>query len=222
MKNLKTIILSTLVLSITFSVSAQSSFGGKLGLNLASWADNVGYSSEGQPKLIGFQIGAIYEAKITEKLFIQSAFTFLQKGLYTEYKFEEFSQGSDKIIFNYIELPILAKLTFGGVNKNRFFAMAGPSMGLAYSGVIRSELIENGVTTKTKERINFDDSDSFSRLDISFSVGLGINVFIESGKFFFETRYLLGLTDLEVEVDNFTIKNRGIGLAFGYLATLNE
>jgi len=220
MKNLKLSSLFVFLLCLSLTINAQQSFGGKIGVNIAKLVSDDSPATFSNSLL--FQIGAIYEIKVTNQLHLQSEFLFIQKGSKNEFGFEEVIVAKDKITFNYLDLPILAKFYFGGKEKRQFFIIAGPSMGFAMNGRIRSEYTENGTTTKSSNPIDFGESDGFKRFELSLAAGAGVNLMLGNSHLFFEGRYLLGLNDLNNSSSNFTIKNSGIGFTVGYLVPLEE
>src|SRR5690242_10651190 len=148
----KTIQTVLLVIGTVVATQAQTIIP-KVGLSLATTTasgvqeDGVTNTVGAQP---GFTLGAGYNISIGtlgKSIFsLQPELTFVQKGFSAESKGEfydgeaiyEFSADQNFKI-NYLEIPVLAKLEFGS-DKARFFAYAGPSLGLALGGKMKAEV----------------------------------------------------------------------------------
>ncbi|PYF72357.1 porin family protein [Pedobacter nutrimenti] len=103
-----------------------------------------------------------------------------------------------KYNLNYLEIPVLAKYTFGPVYVN-----AGPSLGLAVGG---------------KEKMEALYGAKINKLDFGIQMGAGVAIPAGKGSILLDGRYALGLTD--VNKGPATAKNRGILLTIGYAIPL--
>lgn len=204
---------------------AQNAFGGKVGINISNWNGDTEDLGEDFKSNIGLQIGAVAQIGINDMISIQPEIVFIQKGTKSEGE-EDFLgdviKYKDQIIFNYLEVPILVKVVLGGNEGAGFFVTAGPSFGYALSGKTKSEYTINGETEKDEDSIDFDEDDGFARFELSASLGAGVNIPVGPGILFFEARYLLGLSDLDSDEDDFTIKNGGIGIGAGILIRMGQ
>ncbi len=123
-----------------------------------------------------------------------------------------------QLILNYLEIPVLAKYSFGS-ETIQGFVHAGPSIGYALSG-------------KTKESVNDEEDETdidfeeeeLKRLDFSFALGGGIGFDAGPATIFADFRYLLGLTNLDDSdsAEDATQNNRGIGFALGAIFPLGQ
>jgi len=84
------------------------------------------------------------------------------------------------------------------------YAMAGPSIGLLTNAKLK---VKDGGEQDEKDNTNFFD----------FGVGFGGGVEHPRGNmtFFAEIRYVLGLTNINKESDESTVKNRGLQIVAG-------
>jgi hypothetical protein len=222
MQNKALILLSFLLL--TGIAQAQISIGVRAGANLA----NVSLSDTtdleiGEPKTrIGSILGAVLEMGITEKLAIQAEPSFIQKGWRVKESTELLGQSfkiDGNYTFNYIDVPILAKLRFNGENTG-LYAFAGPTFGYMISGKYKLTTEFAGQKETEEEKLDFDEEEGINRFDVGATLGAGFQLNLGGGRLFFDARYNLGLSNIadedEVE-DEFTIRNKGIGLSVGYL-----
>jgi len=216
-------------MSIGFTIPL---FGLKAGINLTGWKiiDNDGsfnlldviYRPYEAYNTFGYQFGGIYEIGVSDFISIQPELLFLQKGV----KFIPSGLTSVRdytISLNYIELPVLMKFKFGDQDKTNFFVTAGPSFGYTASGNTKLVTAIFGGSKEEERDLSFNsDDDGYRRFETSASLGLGLALPIGNGKLVFETRYLLGLSDLNFD-DNaeVTMKNRGLSLSAGYMVPLN-
>ena len=215
-----------LLLFFTYTLQAQVSLGGKAGVHLGNWKTNDMLLEDGEElnSNIAFQAGFVANFGIAEKLSLQTELYYIQKG--TKVKGEDFFSSMEvnsKVVLNYLELPVLLKVQFNNSEDGpSFFGLAGPSIGYALSGKLVSEAIINGTKIKETQDLEFDDNDGFRRTEFSLAIGAGVNIPTGPGNVVIDLRYLLGLSNLNDEGDGASVKNRGIGLAVGYLIPLGE
>lgn len=121
---------------------------------------------------------------------VQPELHWLQKG----YKIADVNS-TDEIIstLNYLELPLLLRVNFGG--SLRIFAFAGPSIGYLLSGEI-----SDGTET-------WDAADYLDAVEYSGHLGLGVGL----GTFEVDIRYMAGLSDISDSQDLSDVKNSSFG-----------
>jgi hypothetical protein len=121
---------------------------------------------------------------------IQPELHWLQKG----YKIEDAaSVGDITTTLNYIELPLLARVNFGGSIK--LFAFAGPSIGYLIGGTYEDDNGEQDVT------------DYLDDTEVSGHIGFGFGL----GTLELDIRYMAGLSDISDSEDLSDIKNSSYG-----------
>jgi opacity protein-like surface antigen len=182
-----------------FPLSAQWEIGGLIDFNLASISVPTGTSSENYSGRFGFGIGLVADRQLTEFISLHAEPMYLQKGGTIETSYV-------KLVFkvNYIEFPIMFKYAFPIKSPVTPYAMAGPSLGL----MINAKYVdEEGYTQDEKDNTNVFD----------FGLGFGGGVSMPYGKLtlFAETRYVLGLANINKESDESKVKNRGLQILLG-------
>ena len=121
---------------------------------------------------------------------VQPELHWLQKG----YKLEDISTGNNvTTTLNYLELPLLLRVNFGG--SLRVFGFAGPSIGFLLSGTIEGN---NGTTDPTEY---LDD------IEYSGYIGIGAGI----GTLELDLRYMAGLSDISDSPDLENVKNSSLG-----------
>jgi len=180
-------------------LQAQWEVGGLIGFNVAGISVSSGPSSEDYSSKLGFGIGAVVDRLLTDQIILHLEPMYLQKG--GTIKTSSFTL---KFKVNYIELPIMIKYAFMINSSLTPYAMAGPSIGLLTSAKYEDD---EGSTQDEKDNTNGFD----------FGLGLGGGVSYPHGNmtFFAETRYVFGLTNINSESDESTVKNRGLLVFFG-------
>lgn len=153
-----------------------------------------------QPELMYSIQGTQYNKSISETIF----------GTVSTYKFE------GKIRLNTLEIPVLAKLKFGGKVLN-FHLLAGPSFGIGLSGEKNSHAVAIKITPDGQvygyesdekydvgfvlnkfEATDYDQNTQypFSKFNTNMHLGAGLNLNLGLVLLFLEGRYILGLSDL--------------------------
>jgi len=121
---------------------------------------------------------------------LQPELHWLQKG----YKIADVTSGDDiTSTLNYLELPLLLRVNFGG--SIRLFAFAGPSIGYLLSGELN-----DGTQTR-------DAADYLDAVEYSGYLGLGVGL----GTFEVDVRYMAGLSDISDADDLSNVKNSSFG-----------
>lgn len=163
----------------------------KAGINIASQSiKNV----SGEKSKTSFQAGLGVNIQTGKKNFsIQPEVNFISKGT----KFKN-SFGTQTYNFNYIEIPILAKYSFGPLYVN-----AGPSIGFLM-----------GKNDRIKEAYGKTRS-----IDFGLQMGAGVAIPAGPGKLIVDGRYNLGLNNISDEKGT-DVKNRGFAISLGYAIPL--
>ncbi len=163
----------------------------KAGINIANQSiKNV----NGEKSKTSFQAGLGVNIQTGVKNFsIQPEVNFISKGT----KFKN-SFGNQTYNFNYIEVPVLAKYSFGPVYVN-----AGPSIGFLMG---KSDKIK-AAYGKTKT------------IDFGLQMGAGVAIPAGPGKMIIDGRYNLGLSNISDE-KGVDVKNRGFAISLGYAIPL--
>ena len=194
--SVKILVVITLVLSATYT-QAQTRFGIKGGLNFSTIAISGSGTTTTPDSKIGFNLGAISEIPLATDFYLQPGLLFSTKG----YKI-----GSNlSVSTNNIEIPInaLYKLNAGSV---KVLGFAGPYIGYAVSGKGKYEGISSDIKFSGDNKVMN-----------AFDLGLNFGAGVEISNFQITAQYGLGLTNLAVNSDSFTMKNKVFGVSVAYL-----
>ena len=152
--------------------------------------ETTGLTQEPQSKL-GADLGIVVSIPIGGGLLMfQPELHWMQKG----YKIDDAgSQGEITSTLNYLEIPLLARINFGGTLK--LFAFAGPSFGYLLDG--------------TYEDVNgeLDATEYLEEVEYSGHIGVGVGI----GTFELDLRYIAGLTDIADSPSLSEVKNSSYG-----------
>lgn len=184
---------------ISFQSYAQITITPRVGTTFST----IGFSDELQNELFGSNnksnVGIIGGVElgigISDLFSIQTGVNYTQKGTKYEEGNESLSAG-----LNYIELPLLARVSFGS-DKVKAYVNAGPSLGFALGGKFKGE--SDGLSFE--EDITFGDGedDAFSNsVDFGLQFGAGIGYAVGPGSIVLDLRYGLGLSNLFETPDN--------------------
>ena len=189
-----TILFSFLFIIIlsTHSANAQATIGLRAGVVSARQDVQNGNIEADYASKLGADIALIADFPIG--IFsISPEFHWMQKGS----KLEDLngSVGELSRTFNYLEIPLLFKLTFG--QKTNFFLFGGPSAGY----------LLNGTDKDMDGNTNDIDLDFYKRAEFGLHAGGGIGL----GPLRFDIRYIYGLTDIFDDNTEVQITNSSIG-----------
>ena len=233
------LLIGAFLLSVAFAQTTfgQVGIGIKGGLNLSgiSGADdqlkNQGNSETADVNKPGFHGGLVFKFGITEKFAIQPEVLFSQKGGKTTFKNTYVSntgtvtaEGHNITSYNYLEVPILLKLTLGD-GDFKYFINAGPSLGYLVGGQTKYKV--TGVEETSKD-INLEEETigtykvRNNRFDVGVAAGLGVSLDAGPGSVFLEARYVAGFSDIRkvtsgTEPNHVKTMNRNTMISLGYM-----
>jgi hypothetical protein len=210
---MKKLLIIALVLSSVTSY-AQISIGLRSGLQFSKIAfsgdDVIQEEIDLIKNISGTNFAIPIEFKVSDKFSVQPELSLSQRGYRVKIDFLGLPL-SVRTRFNYFEMPILGKLSLGSGN-TKFNLLAGPSIGYALSGN----------TWDGEKTVDFDfKGQGFKRFDFGLQFGGGLSFKVGPGNLFVDTRYLLGLANLNDSKD-LSVKGttRGLGFNLGYLYQL--
>ena len=220
MEKLTKLLIVVLIIA-SVSESYAQSFGIKAGFNLSNMLikdDDETYSDEYKMKP-GFHVGAIVQFPITGIFSFETGLLLSTKGLKSETE-ETFDGETIKykgtMILYYIDIPLMAKLTFD-VGKVSVFGELGPYLSFGLSGKLKTEFSYKGDTDSDSEDIEWGsdkENDMLKRLDYGLTAGVGIVIIntVQLG-----LAYDLGLANISTITEGGSnIKNRVFRISVGY------
>lgn len=219
----KSFVLILLALCVITASQAQNFIYPKVGVTLQGFQSDEQSKASGRT---GFTAGIGYSVAISGVFSLQPELYFTQKG--GEYKFSgPVGDGLTEtttldIRLNYLEIPMLAKATFGS-DKFKYYVTLGPSISYALGGSNRfndvysfgPEVVDSYSATGDirfgSEPEVHDPEDLYvkHRLDIGAQLGGGAILF---KKVMIDVRYGMNFTKLE---SNYNTKNRGAMITVG-------
>lgn len=167
--------------------NSHTRFGVRVGGVISKQDFDGGNVTEDPESKFGADIGIVCAIPIGGGFFmLQPELHWMQKG----YKIEDAANGGNiTSTLNYLELPLLARVNFGGSVK--LFVFAGPSIGYLLSG------------TYEDDTQSLDVKDYLDDIEYSGHIGLGVGL----GTFEVDLRYIAGLSDIS-DSDNLSdVKN---------------
>ncbi|QHT66011.1 PorT family protein [Rhodocytophaga rosea] len=225
--------ISSLVISLFFCFTsyAQISFITKAGVTFSDI--NFDKKQPEQQYKMGLVAGAGFNLPVIKDFFsIQPELLYIQKGYISELNLQAIDNDDpilisgkyqDRIHLNYLELPVLAKISFGG-EIIRAYVNAGPSLGYCIKGVRKIE----GEERKTESDIKFGHDQYFdNRFDFGAQFGGGIGLQAGPGVLLLDVRYGLGFSNLyktgnTVSQEEAQSKHQVFALTMGYAIPLGK
>lgn len=221
----RTFLICALVV-FSLQTQAQVKFGLKAGLNVNNVSQNFAESDwEFETKMrLAYNIGAIVDFGLSDALSLQSGLMFTSKGFSFDLEEEwgEGTEGYDRIIFNYLEVPVNFAYKING-----FQIYAGPYAAIGIGGKNKWDVTYDGDSDADEYKFKpvfgevgegdlGDDEDAYSAFDYGLNFGVGYQV----GSVLINAGYSLGLGNITpaYEGDNddrsdYKISNRVISLS---------
>lgn len=201
--------------TMTVASKAQIRFAPEVGVNMTNMNRKVGDEKIDSKFRPGFKVGGVVDIALMKKLSIQPGVFFSMKGS----KLEQEIAGTNyeqKVSTNNIEIPVNVVYHFGEGIGDGLFVQAGPYLGYALSGKVKTKASNGSGSVETDQdlEIGTDDDDDLKPLDIG--VGAGVGYQLPMG-LFARVQGNVGLANLQPggNSDN-SIKNWGFGLSVGY------
>ncbi|MCB0632043.1 MAG: porin family protein [Saprospiraceae bacterium] len=230
MLNARKSILTLAALAFAIFATAQVSVGIKGGMNFnnLNTTEALGELAPDFTNISESNFGLVAEYGITDQFALQTELNFLKKGFTTKANIDNTEVfglnlplgGRAETKFSYVEVPLLAKYSFGGEGFQAYLT-AGPTFGYATSGRIDTKArvlvdIDLGSTN-----INLDDI-NYNRFEVGATAGAGISYTTNFGKFFADARYMHGFTELyDFPLVDEKVRNQGFGVNVGFMVPLN-
>ena len=178
------------------SYNSEGRFGIRAGGIISKQKFEDGMLDEDPESKFGLDVAILYTLPIGDGFFnLQPELHWMQKGS----TIADLNQGEDvTTTMNYLELPLLVRLNFGGSLK--LFAFGGPSVGYLLGVDSDDDIVK---------------SEDFEDIEFGLHLGAGIGF----GSFEVDIRYLAGLSDVADSDGNLgEVKNSafGAGLTFKF------
>lgn len=231
MLNARKSVLTLAALALAIFASAQVAVGIKGGINFNNLhtTEALGELAPDFTNISEANFGLVAEYGITDQFAFQTELNFLKKGFTTKANLDNTELfginlpvgGRAETKFSYVEVPLLAKYSFGNTDGFQAYLTAGPTFGYATSGRI---------DTKARVLVDFDlgstninlDNINYNRFEVGATAGAGVSYATSFGKFFADARYSQGFTELyDFPLVDEKIKNKGFGVNVGFMVPLN-
>lgn len=185
----KHFLLSCLLLFLGLSLAnAQSQVGIRAGANWANINDGLD-AKEGVDDLWnpGLVIGVASSFHLSDVVAVAPEINYSRRGT----RYEGNILGTDYVAkYNYLEVPVLIRASFGDVLKG--YINAGPAFSYWLGGTVEGDGVFEG-------DVDFDDDnyDDANRFEVGGAIGGGIQLDTEAGSFLIDLRYTQGFTDFQ-------------------------
>jgi hypothetical protein len=213
-----------LVLAFAFGAFAQTTFGVKTGVAIQKvyTTEGLGAVAPNFQNLTEFQFGVNADVPVYGALSFQPELLYTTKGFGLDQGLEQELFGTQipleaeaKSKFRYLEVPLLAKVSFGDPGGPQAYFVAGPTFGYALSGSLQTRARVLVSFDLPNVDINLDDI-NYERLEVGAAVGAGVQVPIGGMKFFADARYQRGFTELyDIPLVQEKVRNTGVAVSAG-------
>jgi len=155
--------------------NSHGSFGIRGGVTISKQQFDEGNLSEDPKTKFGADVGLIFSLPLGNGTFmLQPELHWMQKGS----KISDINGAEVTSTLNYLELPVLLRLNFGGSTK--LFVLGGVSAGYLLGGSFKGGSVDEDV------------KEVFNDLDYAGHLGVGIGL----GPIEIDVRYMAGLSDI--------------------------
>jgi opacity protein-like surface antigen len=220
MKNLARVALA-LALIVGFSSAAIAqdlslAIGPKVGLNLANV---TGDDVSGTDTRTAFALGGVVEIRISEM------FSIAPEALYSMQGSKEEEGGVELTLkFDYIKIPVLARLTIPTSGEISPYVFAGPTFAFKasckFKGEVGGESEEVDCDEALEEEVG--PGATAKSFDVGLAFGGGVGFPVGPGTLGVDARYNLGLSDIVDYEGGADVKNSVIQFAVSYLFPLGR
>jgi hypothetical protein len=183
----------------------QRQFGGKIGPTIATVVYDSADQNAGYGRKVSMGGGGFVVLPLGGRTAVQIEALFTPKGA----RASEQNDVTTTLILDYVEIPLLGRITANRSTSQSFHVFGGPSAGLrinakqqvAYTG----GLIKSGYTD--------DIGSEVARFELSLIAGGGVDI---GSHGVIDARYFWGLTDVNRDAsDGNRIRNRGLTILAG-------
>ncbi|WP_051068839.1 porin family protein [Cesiribacter andamanensis] len=187
----KRVITALLVFFASASAFAQSQIGLRVGANFATIQDGLDrLENMEEPWVPRLTLGVATSLAVNESFAIAPEFNYSQRGYEasgTNTLGQDFTYTYD---YNFFEVPLLARLSFGHILKG--YVNLGPTFSYLLGG---KEVQEGGLGAGER---SFDmDDERYKRFELGGALGGGIQLDTGIGSFLIDLRYNTGFTDFQ-------------------------
>jgi hypothetical protein len=202
MTRLTTITLIAGLIVLTSLASALDIGGGpKAGLNIA---DLHGEDVDDSDPRIGFSVGGYVDIALSDMISIQPEVFYSQQG--ATWVVPWYVNIVATAMLDYIDMPVLLKLSWSSPGTARINMAAGPYLGFNLKA---STKVEAGTVA-----LEQTDIETVKDTDIGVIFGLGVDFGIGTGKGVFDLRYMLSFNSVDEEYD---VRNGVFSIMLGYM-----
>jgi hypothetical protein len=190
-------------------------FGGVLGLNFMSAETNEPDVST-NPDKFDFVAGAYLNYVLYDFISIQPEILYIRKGTFSTLTFRDatgriIKQSSADWQFNYLEIPVLARIDLEFKKGYALYFFAGPNLGINLSSqYVYQETHMSGYIYGGTYDVGVDIRDKTKPIDFSFDYGLGLKFTL----FNISIRQSQGLMNIDKE-PNISWKLNGVQVVIG-------
>lgn len=198
-----TALIAFAVMFITIAPAKATEFGIMGGLNMANMTGDF----EDNKAMMTFGGGVFGRVSPSPQFTIQSELLYMQKG--TKWEGAE-GEDDEEMTLTYVEVPVLLMYNF---------PMPGPISPCVFAGPYFATLL----SAKDKfEGEELDVKELFKDTDFGAVFGVGVDIKTgASGKFFFNGRYSLGLSNVnDFLPEEFSVKHGVMSVFAGYAISL--
>ena len=231
------ILTASLSLLLSLNVYSQS-FGISAGMNISELnfndSDNSSSFYGDFKSILGVNAGFHYDFKFSERAGMRLGLAYSSKGFAYDSEisftstiggdiFSEYSRLESNARLNYIQLNPMFKYTIPVGEKNAFYFLVGPYIGVGVFGKLDQSQTYSytdptgtmNVNESNSEDIEFgQDGDGFDYLDFGVTPSIGFQLH----SFFVEASYDIGINDIDTyNEDDFKAYNRTLSIKLGYL-----
>lgn len=169
--------------------------------------DRSSATGQSEESRSGIFVGVETAIPFNQTFAIQTGVNYAQKGLSLIFNGPSFN-GTSSIALNYIQIPLLGKVTFGSDDSFQFSALAGPYGAFA---VARNESISFSGSGLPSTSIEEDLSNDVSAFDYGLRMGAEFSIPVASGfSMVLGAQYDLGLNNLSSSASDPVVYNRSL------------
>lgn len=207
-------VLVAAVLLPAEGLAQQLSLGGRFGVNASKFGgEDLEWQYGATESKVGANFGVFLTIALTDLVALQPEVSWTQKGAE-----ESEPWVTARLKLEYVEVPLLARVTTPWGRLVKGYGVAGPALALRFrcQAELDEERAGRGVSSFDCDDPFFQGQLDIKSTELSAVVGGGLGFALGRGQIVADLRYTLGLSSIDDSAAQKDVKNRVLSFSLGF------